>query len=109
MKNILKRAFGLESYPSWPGVVWDDDLDSVPKQVLALKRKIVRKEVGPLHLVQFYDKLSSWSAFALSPRSFVFGLSFSRQWLEPSKLHLLGENDGASHSLIVHDHVRCHV
>jgi len=36
---------------------------------------VARKEIGPLHLVQFYDKSSSW------------------QWLEPSKLRLLGDDE----------------
>jgi NuA3 HAT complex component NTO1 len=82
-----------ESYPFWPAVVYEPDTPNIPKAVLNVRRTVVRKELGPLHLVQFYDKSSSWcvqSGF----QGRLFMIMLKRQWLEPSKLYLLGDDEG---------------
>ncbi|KZS94692.1 hypothetical protein SISNIDRAFT_452784 [Sistotremastrum niveocremeum HHB9708] len=61
----------MESYPHWPAVVFEEDDPAVPVVVAKSRPKSLS---GNPHLVRFYDRTSSW------------------KWLEPNKLHLLGED-----------------
>ncbi|KAH7918277.1 hypothetical protein BV22DRAFT_1123793 [Leucogyrophana mollusca] len=71
-----------DTYPWWPAVVYEPDDPRVPKVVLKQQEIKRRTEDGPLHLVQFYDKLSQW------------------QWFETSKLLHLGEDEALDKEMI---------
>ncbi|KAI6112894.1 PHD-zinc-finger like domain-containing protein [Pisolithus sp. B1] len=70
------------TYPWWPAVVYEPDDERIPKVVKKLRDTLRRTESGPLHLVQFFDKASQW------------------QWVELSKLLLLGENQELDSELL---------
>lgn len=70
------------TYPWWPAVVYEPDDERIPKVVKKQRDLARRPENGPLHLVQFFDKASQW------------------QWVELSKLLLLGENQELDSELL---------
>jgi len=71
-----------DTYPWWPAVVFEEDDPSIPRVVLNQGRIKRRKRNVRLHLVQFFDKTSSW------------------QWLEAPKLKALGEDKKQDEELL---------
>ncbi|KAG1735905.1 uncharacterized protein EDB91DRAFT_1143453 [Suillus paluster] len=47
-----------DTYPWWPGVVWEQDDAKIPEDV---RKKKPRAEDGTRYLVQFWDTTSSWT------------------------------------------------
>lgn len=72
----------MPGYPYFPGEVVDseEDADDIPPSVFAAEaeaRRAAEARGEELYLVNFYDKSSSYG------------------WISPSKLALLGSDDGA--------------
>ncbi|KAL0068121.1 hypothetical protein AAF712_004781 [Marasmius tenuissimus] len=49
------------SYPWWPAVIWEADDPTVPVNIVELCKKEQKKRKGKtIHIIQFFDKTSSW-------------------------------------------------
>ncbi|KAL0579001.1 hypothetical protein V5O48_002996 [Marasmius crinis-equi] len=72
------------SYPWWPAVVWEADDPTVPVNIVNLLKKEHKKRKGKtvIHIIQFYDKTSSWQCLPLD------------------KLRMLGESTDLDEDLI---------
>ncbi|KAG0698199.1 hypothetical protein DFH29DRAFT_942772 [Suillus ampliporus] len=68
-----------DTYPWWPGVVWEQDDAMIPEDV---RKRKPRVEDDTRHLVQFYDPTSSWT------------------WVNTGGLLLLGEDREVDDSLL---------
>ncbi|KAJ8081889.1 hypothetical protein PM082_007735 [Marasmius tenuissimus] len=71
------------SYPWWPAVIWEADDPTVPVNIVELCKKEQKKRKGKtIHIIQFFDKTSSWQCLTLD------------------KLRMLGEDQALDEDLI---------
>ncbi|KAF9454408.1 hypothetical protein P691DRAFT_770607 [Macrolepiota fuliginosa MF-IS2] len=63
-----------DSYPWWPGVIFEDDDPDVPRNILQGCQEAREKRKMKLHILRFFDKNQSW------------------QYLPVDRLKLLGED-----------------
>ncbi|KAF8899172.1 PHD-zinc-finger like domain-containing protein [Infundibulicybe gibba] len=72
----------LDSFPWWPAVIFEDDDPSVPRNILNHCIDARQKRGAVIHILQFFDKTSSW------------------QFLPLDKLLLLGEDKSLDDELL---------
>ncbi|KAG6889771.1 hypothetical protein C0995_014698 [Termitomyces sp. Mi166 len=50
----------IESFPWWPGVIWDENHPEIPLNIRAELAKAKRRFGSDVHIVQFFDRHRSW-------------------------------------------------
>ena len=90
----------VETYPWWPAVVFEPDDPAVDADVLQRKTPQEIKK-HRLHLVRFYDNKDYWLVtspflclYAYMPGTIADNCDCVREWLDPSKLKMLGDDKG---------------
>lgn len=68
-QTYIKTAIDLditEGFPWWPGVVYADNSEHVPRKIKNNRDKDINSKIkpgGPFHFINFYDKQRTWSWF----------------------------------------------
>ena len=82
------------TYPWWPAVVFEPD---DPNTDVAVSKTRTPQEIKKqqLHLVRFYDNRDYWRVVRAHGPYVVltFDVRF-REWMEPEKMRMLGEDKG---------------
>lgn len=89
-------VFSLATFPWWPAVVVEEKDSSVPPSVKTQAKEFAasKEKAGVVHIVQFYDKTSSWLVAVYYCRSFPLLIGCNRQFLPLKTLRYLGEDKG---------------
>ncbi|PCH36434.1 hypothetical protein WOLCODRAFT_134245 [Wolfiporia cocos MD-104 SS10] len=70
------------TFPWWPAVIFETDDSGVPPRVLEQYHETADRNIGPLHIIRFFDNQNSW------------------QLLRPDKFMMLGEDMKLDESLL---------